>query len=85
VLATKVSETPGLIAELCISDDPSYVTGYVASARTGYQRITPVKTDGDSAGGRVWFVDSKGLDLDGLIEYVRNVPVLVTGPFRYDK
>jgi 6-carboxyhexanoate--CoA ligase len=31
VLATKVSAHPATIAELCWSDDPEYITGYVAS------------------------------------------------------
>jgi len=80
-LATKVAHAPGIVAELCVSDDPSYVTGYVASRSTGYVRITPVKQAGDYGGGRVWFIDPKGLDEGALMEYVRSVPVLVTGPF----
>jgi 6-carboxyhexanoate--CoA ligase len=31
VLATKVSAHPATIAELCWSDDPEYITGYVTS------------------------------------------------------
>jgi 6-carboxyhexanoate--CoA ligase len=35
-LASKVSYHPCTLAELCWSDDPDYVTGYVASAQIGY-------------------------------------------------
>ena len=31
ILASKVAHAPGICAELCVSDDPDYVTGYVAS------------------------------------------------------
>ncbi len=47
----------GVIAELCWSDDPDYITGYVASEKTGYVRITPLKEKGDPLGGRVYFID----------------------------
>ena len=33
VLATKVSAHPATVAELCWSDDPEYITGYVASRK----------------------------------------------------
>ena len=36
VLATKVANCPGIIGEICISDDPEYVTGYVSSIVIGY-------------------------------------------------
>ncbi len=32
-LATKVAHAPGIIAELCWSDDPDYTAGYVASLK----------------------------------------------------
>ncbi len=46
----------GVVAELCWSDDPDYLTGYVASKKTGYVRITPLKEKGDPLGGRVYFI-----------------------------
>ena len=46
----------GVVAELCWSDDPDYLTGYVASKRLGYVRITPLKEKGDPLGGRVYFI-----------------------------
>jgi 6-carboxyhexanoate--CoA ligase len=78
-LATKVAGAPGAVAELCISDDPGYVTGYVASPEYGYVRITPLKPEGDLAGGRVFFVDSDSFDLEAYTAYLRETPVLVSG------
>ncbi len=46
----------GVVAELCWSDDPQYLTGYVASRTLGYVRITPLKEKGDPLGGRIYFV-----------------------------
>ncbi len=51
----------GVIAELCWSDDPNYITGYVASKKLGYVRITPLKEKGDTKGGRIYFVKSENL------------------------
>jgi len=77
-LATKVASVPGTVAELCWSDDPSYVTGYVASQALGYVRITPLKERGDGLGGRVYLV--RGVDLDAY-EKLLTSPCLVTdGP-----
>ena len=80
-LATKVAGAPGAVAELCMSDDPSYVTGYVASTKYGYIRITPLKPEGDFAGGRVFFVDSSRFDIETYTTYLRETPVLVRGDF----
>ena len=38
ILATKVSSTPHIVGELCISDDCNYTTGYFASKKSGYIR-----------------------------------------------
>lgn len=75
VLATKVASVNGTIAELCWSDDPSYTAGYVASKRIGYVRIPHLKPEGDSRGGRVFFVDS--IDLDNYVHEMEKAPVLV--------
>ncbi|NIQ93878.1 MAG: hypothetical protein GWN87_06430 [Desulfuromonadales bacterium] len=56
VLAAKVISTPGVLAELCWSDDPSYTAGYVASPEAGYQRLTHLKPFGERLGGRAFFV-----------------------------
>jgi len=47
----------GVLAELCWSDDPDYLTGYVASPQLGYLRITPLKEKGDPLGGRIYFIE----------------------------
>ena len=39
VLATKVVNAPGIIAELCLSDDPDYLVGYLASLKHGLSLI----------------------------------------------
>lgn len=52
----------GVIAELCWSDDPNYLTGYVASEKVGYVRITPLKEKGDPLGGRVYFIRRENLN-----------------------
>lgn len=78
VLATKVANAPGIIAEICMSDDPDYVTGYVASRRLGYQRITCLKEKGDSAGGRIFLYRGKKEDVSKTIEFLEKTPVLVT-------
>ncbi|HLB25963.1 MAG TPA: 6-carboxyhexanoate--CoA ligase [Nitrospirota bacterium] len=81
-LATKVAGAPGAVAELCISDDPGYLTGYAASQKNGYVRITPLKEDGGLYGGRAFFVDADRFDMDEYLRYMRETPVLVTGPIR---
>ncbi|MED1601850.1 6-carboxyhexanoate--CoA ligase [Alkalihalophilus marmarensis] len=77
-LATKVTQHPATIAELCWSDDPDYVTGYVASKKLGYQRISQLKELGQEKGCRIFFVDqSKMKDLDAYINYLTTQPVLI--------
>lgn len=78
-LASKVAYAPGAVAELCISDDPSYITGYVASKKNGYMRITAMKEQGDPMGGRAFFVDSASFELEAYIAYMRETPVLIKG------
>lgn len=76
VLATKVSAHPATVAELCWSDDPEYVTGYVASKRLGYQRITKLKEYEDERGCRIFFVD--GLkEREAYISYLEKQPIFV--------
>lgn len=76
VLASKVAGGEGIVAELCWSDDPEYVTGYVASPKYGYCRIPILKEKGDSIGGRVFFVKA-GTDLKKLITYLQEQVVLI--------
>jgi 6-carboxyhexanoate--CoA ligase len=77
VLAAKVLGAPGIVAELCWSDDPDYVIGYVADPRYGYQRICNLKEQGDPRGGRIFFVNADRA-LGSLLEYLERQPVLFT-------
>jgi 6-carboxyhexanoate--CoA ligase len=76
-LATKVAHAPGMVAELCWSDDPEYTAGYVASLGIGYVRLPFLKQKGDAHGGRAFFVDRNKLDLTALISYLETEAVLI--------
>lgn len=76
ILASKVASCRGVIAELCVSDDPDYTTGYVASGKLGYIRITNIKQRGSLSGGRVFFIEENA-DADRIIEYLERIPILV--------
>ena len=77
VLATKVANAPGMVAEFCVSDDPNYVTGYVASKELGYVRIMKMKEMGDENGGRIFLFDSRKAKAEDCIEYLQKKKVLV--------
>ena len=77
VLATKVANAPGMVAEFCISDDPNYITGYVASKELGYVRIMKMKEMGDENGGRIFLFDSRKAKAEDCIEYLQKKKVLV--------
>ena len=79
VLASKVQQAPGIVGEICISDDPEYVTGYVASHTLGYRRISHVKEAGDPAGGRIFLFRGTPELAAECIDYLQNRPVLVEG------
>jgi len=75
VLASKVAHHPDVLAEVCISDDPDYTTGYVASREMGYLRVPNMKPGGSPMGGRLFVVDTD--DPADLIDYLEHTPVLV--------
>ena len=75
VLASKVLSAPGVIGELCWSDDPDYIIGYV-SANGCYHRITKMKPLHSNQGGRAFFVKS-GTDINALRQYLEQQVVLV--------
>ena len=77
VLATKVAHAPGIVGEICLSDDPDYVTGYVASKRIGYARITCLKEKGDSAGGRIFLYRGSHEKVGETIDFLQRRCVLV--------
>ncbi len=77
VLATKVVHAPHILAEICMSDDPDYVTGYVAAPSLGYVRITKLKPWGCPDGGRIFlFKGTKG-QVPECIHYLEQQRVLV--------
>ena len=78
ILASKVLAAPGAVAELCWSDDPEYVAGYVATA-SAYTRFTQLKYQGSPIGGRIIFVQ-ENTDLEKLITYLQYQAVLIKVP-----
>ena len=76
-LATKAAHAPGMVAELCWSDDPDYRAGYAASAVLGYVRFPFLKDEGDPKGGRVYFVSREQFDRDAFLDYLQNEAVLI--------
>lgn len=77
VLATKVAYAPNIIGEICISDDPDYVTGYVASKEIGYVRITKLKEFGSEHGGRIFLYKQQEGTVHDTIHYLQQQKVLV--------
>ena len=74
VLASKVLATPGIIAELCWSDDPEYTAGYVATKEC-YTRFTDIKPLGNDIGGRVFFVEN--VAIESAIAFLEQEPVQI--------
>ncbi|WP_455258192.1 6-carboxyhexanoate--CoA ligase [Peptoniphilus asaccharolyticus] len=77
VLATKVANAPGIVGEICISDDPNYIKGYVSSKEDGYIRISKLKEEGDIRGGRIFLYDPKICRVENTINFLENKKVLV--------
>lgn len=76
-LAAKVASHPNILAELCISDDPAYTTGYLAFEGT-YYRLRNCKAPGEKLGTRVFLYDGPASEVAETIDYLENTPVLVT-------
>jgi 6-carboxyhexanoate--CoA ligase len=76
ILASKVLSCKHMIAELCVSDDPDYTTGYVATRKFGYVRIPHIKNKGSRSGGRAFFV-KEGIDVEDVATYLEKRPVIV--------
>ena len=77
VLATKVANAPGIVGEICVSDDPDYVTGYVATKEIGYCRITTIKRKGDPCGGRIFLYRGPRKQVAETIRFLQRQCVLV--------
>lgn len=78
VLASKVLSAPGVVGELCISDDPDYTTGYVSYGNT-YHRLHHMKPVGSPLGGRLFFVDATA-DIAAIKNYLETTVTLVNPP-----
>ncbi|MDR2574406.1 MAG: 6-carboxyhexanoate--CoA ligase [Desulfovibrio sp.] len=76
-LASKVAACPHIAAELCVSDDIHYTTGYFSSKERGYIRITNIKKPGDSRGARMFIFRGAPDDVFSCIEYLEQAPVLI--------
>lgn len=76
VLASKVACCEEVIAELCVSDDPDYTTGYVSSRKFGYVRVSHIKRKGDRRGGRVFFVRDNAVR-ERVISFLEKKTVLI--------
>ena len=76
ILASKVVSSRGVVAELCISDDPDYTTGYVASRRYGYVRIPNIKLRGSKTGGRAFFIEDASAAGE-VTAYLERTPVII--------
>jgi len=84
VLATKVCHAPGIVAELCWSDDPGYTAGYVASKKYGYVRFPHLKPMGLAQGGRIFFFDSQQGEVAAVVAFLEKQPVLIQPPARIE-
>jgi 6-carboxyhexanoate--CoA ligase len=76
VLSAKVLKAPGVLAELCWSDDPEYTAGYVATAGEGYVRFPHLKPAGDERGGRAFFLRPGTIDLESVIGFLERSVIL---------
>lgn len=77
VLASKVLSAPNIIGELCMSDDPDYITGYIATRDKGYIRITKLKKMGCPGGGRIFLYRGPKSQVEDCIQYLQEQRVLV--------
>lgn len=75
ILASKVHRYRMVLGELCISDDPYYTTGYIATRAHGYIRLPRIKKRGIPYGGRAFFIT--GGEVKDLIKYLQQTPVII--------
>lgn len=87
-LATKVSNAPNIIGEICYSDDPNYTAGYISSKKYGYIRFPYLKELGSTKGGRIFLYDSTDEDLNNIdrcIDYIENTKVIIKNEIKINK
>lgn len=75
VLAAKVAAAPGIVAELCWSDDPDYTAGYICTPLHGYLRFPHLKPAGEAIGGRAFFLQPQ-CDVAETIAFLEEAVVL---------
>ncbi|MCG7337893.1 6-carboxyhexanoate--CoA ligase [Staphylococcus sp. ACRSN] len=68
-----INRFEGVVAELCVSDDLNYTTGYFATTSTGYHRIKNIKQSNSRHGGRIIFVDDT-INLDEYRHFLETIP-----------
>lgn len=78
ILASKVLSAPNIIGELCMSDDPDYTTGYIATKSKGYVRITKLKEMGCPDGGRIFLYRGAKSQIADCIKYLQEQKIIVT-------
>ncbi len=76
ILASKVASYKQVEAELCISDDPYYLTGYISSKQFGYVRIPNIKRKRDKKGGRVFFMEET-TNINSAVKFLEKTPVII--------
>lgn len=76
ILASKVAACRDITAELCVSDDPGYTTGYISSKKYGYVRIPHIKKKGERTGGRVFFIEENA-DIASVAGFLEKTPVII--------
>ena len=77
VLATKVANAPHIIWEICISDDPDYITGYFSSKEKGYVRISNIKEMGSPKGGRIFLFKGTEDEVQETVDFLQKKHVIV--------
>lgn len=78
MLASKVLAQRQVHLELCISDDPTYTTGYIAGKNIGYIRLPHIKRSGMTGGGRIYLLNKSPdeAELAALITELKESPFL---------
>ncbi|MBZ4654589.1 MAG: 6-carboxyhexanoate--CoA ligase [Peptococcaceae bacterium] len=83
-LASKVARAPGIVAEVCWSDDPEYIAGYVASPTLGYVRLNHLKPAGVDKGGRIFCFDPSKANLQKCLHWIEEQITIINeiGPYQ---
>lgn len=79
VLSAKVLAAPGIIGEICVSDDIGYTTGYVTVRGGGYHRIFGMKAPDATGGGRMFLYRGPREDAAATVRWLESRPVAVEG------